>query len=524
MGLRGAFVRSIGHIPDPQPTTGPRLSFFANLFNSVGVAPQGVSGTSGLALYYDVMSIPAFWRGSNLLSDLLAQVDWDAYTIHGRDQEELVSPRPSLLEQPAPPDTRYTTFKSQFLDYLINGNAISVIATRDAAGKPTSFWPVPAAWCGVRRVGPGASSMLPVGTVEYSIAGQSYAASDVLHVKGACAPGSLRGFGILEAHFAGAIATAHEQQRYVRNMSRPGVPPGYLRITGDDAKDPEELEEAKRDWMRQRDEGGVAALNANVEFQAIAWNPDQMQLVEARQLSLNEIANLLGLPSGFVNSTNSGGTSLTYATVDSEALGLLKWTMGGHFVNWEQTLSLAMPHGTKVRANLDHFLRGDTQSRYTAYSLGISSGWLRRSEVRSMERLPVVPGIDDMPPTDAVQLKLNKEAPVDQPAILQPRDHPVPVVPALASRVPELDAAGGQRAVSRLPLTEHGLNLWRWLTGPEGMAEYLPKPHPWTALRDFLLAHDVPAHEVEGEATNIMLATPAGRAAFAAHHQGGHHG
>lgn len=520
MGLRKAFTRSIGHVPDAAPTTGPRFSFLANLNSSVGVAPQGVSGNSGLALYYDVMSIPAFWRGANLLADLLAQVDWDAYTTHGRDQEELITPRPPLLEQPSPPDTRYVSFKSQFLDYLINGNAISVIVTRDAAARPTSTWPVPAAWCGVRRVGPGAASMLPIGAIEYSIAGKSYSADDVIHVKGPCAPGALRGFGILEAHFAGAIATAHEQQRYARNASRPGVPPGYIKYTGPEPIESDELAQARDDWMSKRDEGGVAALNSGLEFEAISWNPDELQMIEARQLSLNEIANILGLPSGFVNSTNSGGTSLTYATVDSEALGLLKWTMGGHFVNWEQTLSLAFPRGTCVRADLDHFLRGDTQSRYNAYASGIENGWLLRSEVRRMERLPAIVGIDDEP----LPAKADKALMLTDPKSGISVPPPGEPVQAVADRIPELPPAAGQRAVSQLQLSEHGRNLWNWLTSPAGLAHYIGAANPWTTLRDFLVEHGVAAGEADGETTNIMLATAAGRAAFTAHHQGAHHG
>lgn len=521
MGIRRAFTRSIGSVPDTPPTSGPRLGFFTNLFSSIDVAPQGVSGNSGLSLYYDVMSIPAFWRGSNLLADLLAQVDWDAFTSHGRDQEELIDPRPLLLEQPAPPDARYVTYKSQFLDYLINGNAIGVIATRDAANRPTSMWPVPAAWCGVRRVGPGSSSMLPIGAVEYWIAGKSYSADEVIHVKGACAPGALRGFGILEAHFAGAIATAHEQQRQARNMSRHGVPPGYIKYTGADAIEAEELAEARDDWMRKRDEGGVAALNANLEFSAISWNPDQMQLIEARQLSLNEIANLLGLPSGFVNSTNSGGTSLTYSTVDSEALGLLKWTMGGHFVNWEQTLSLCFPRGTRVRADLDHFLRGDTQSRYAAYSTAIGAGFMLRSQARKLEGWSVVPGIDDTPLPAKAEKALMWTDPKPGISVPPPGD-PEPIQ-ATADRLPELPPNEGHRAVSQLQLTPQGRQLWNYWTG-QGTTRWAGSPKPYTTLTAELAKEAVPPAQIPGLAAEIFHAvfrmTPSQHAELT----GAHHG
>lgn len=528
MGLRRALVRATsGTAPigtglqPPRPVPGSRHGAFGNVLRSTGGQPWEIFGYSGLELFRGVMSIPAFWRGANLMAGLLAQVPWDAYTVHGRDQEELITPRPALLEQPSPPFARFVTLKSMFLDYLVHGNAIAIVASRDSARRPTGIWPVPAMWAWNRRITEAnvSSSPLWVGAVEYNIAGTIFEASDVIHIMGPSAPGAIRGFGVLEAHFEGALATAHEQQRQARNMSRHGVPPGYIKYTGPDPMDEEDLSDARDDWMRKRDEGGVAALNANLEFEAVAWNPDQAQLIEARQLSLNEIANLLGLPAGFVNSTNSGGTSLTYSTVDSEALGLLKWTMGEHFENWSQTLSLAFPRGTNVRADMDHFLRGDTQARYNAYTTAIGAGWMRRSEVRTMERLPPVAGIDDEPlpyKAEKALLQTDPKSGVSVPPPGQP-------VQALASRVPELGDEN-QRAVSRLQLSENGRHLWNYYTSAEGLATYIGKQHPWTALRDFLLEHNVPAHEADGEATNIMLATPAGRAAFKAHHQGAHHG
>ncbi|MEU0467295.1 hypothetical protein ABZ215_25110 [Amycolatopsis sp. NPDC006131] len=72
---------------------------------------------------------------------------------------------------------------------------------------------------------------------------------------------------------------------------------------------------------------------------------------------------------------------------------------------------------------------------------------------------------------------------------------------------------------SRLPLTPHGKQLWDWLIG-EGQKEYIGKPHPWTALYRFLIKHGVPPEQAEGLATNVLMATPAGRAAFKAGHSG----
>lgn len=48
--------------------------------------------------------------------------------------------------------------------------------------------------------------------------------------------------------------------------------------------------------------------------------------------------------------------------------------------------------------------------------------------------------------------------------------------------------------------------------------------HPWTTLRDALIKEGVPARMADGLATNIMMATPAGRALFKAHHGKGKQG
>lgn len=63
-----------------------------------------------------------------------------------------------------------------------------------------------------------------------------------------------------------------------------------------------------------------------------------------------------------------------------------------------------------------------------------------------------------------------------------------------------------------------GSKLWRYWTGPKGFGRYARASHPWTALRDALISEGVPASQADGLATNIMMATPAGRALFKAHH------
>lgn len=83
-------------------------------------------------------------------------------------------------------------------------------------------------------------------------------------------------------------------------------------------------------------------------------------------------------------------------------------------------------------------------------------------------------------------------------------------------------ALSTEERASGLQATANGRKLWKWLTSAEGTAHFAGSPHPWQALVDFLISKGVPAGQAKGEATNIMQATPAGKALFAKGHKGKH--
>jgi hypothetical protein len=96
---------------------------------------------------------------------------------------------------------------------------------------------------------------------------------------------------------------------------------------------------------------------------------------------------------------------------------------------------------------------------------------------------------------------------------------PVPAI-APVQVAPKVPAESRSSALEIAP----GTPLWHYWTTGAGTARWLPDPAPWTALHDALISEGVPTGQAQGLATNIMMATPEGRAAFAAHHQGGHGG
>lgn len=352
--------------------------------------------------YKGAMGIPGCWRAANLIADLLAQVPWDAYrkadppSLRGLEQTrgstddvhiptQRIDPRPHLLDQPSPPDTRHTTLKSLVLDYLWHGNGVAVVTGRDALERPTACKPVAATSVSVRRVprNDPQRSGRPVGSIEYKVGDQTFDAQDIIHFKGPVPAGQLRGMGIVESQVS-TITLAKDQQRQASGVTNHGVPTGVLKsdnpdLTGAEAAD------MKAAWMAARASGGVAVLNATTEFVPLSWSPTDLQMVEARRLNLSEIELIFGFPVGWLGGMNS---ARQYSNVEMDAVNLLKFTLSGHLSQFEQTFSLLFPRGTHVRADLDVILRADILTRFKAYEIGIDKGILLRTEARSTEHLP----------------------------------------------------------------------------------------------------------------------------------------
>ncbi|MFD4196628.1 phage portal protein [Amycolatopsis thermoflava] len=390
MGLGRMLTRGAGGAPLHSRTI---------VSDGIRIGPSAlISGNTGWGGggYVRALGIPGVDRAVMLIADLLGGLPWDAYTDRGRNHAAKVTPRPILLEQPNPEEARINTMSAWAADLVLNGNALGVIVERNAAGTPTAVTPVPSRRVGVRRVDGQTYSVLPVGEIEYAIGGQSFSRHEVLHIKGPCEPGALRGVGVLEKHLngAGSLDLAEELGRQARNVSRDGVPTGMLEATTPDVTEPQ-MVAAKEAWLRAQRDRTVAALGPGTKFTPVAWKPEEMQLIEARKLSLLEVANIFGLPPRFLGAPSGG--SMDYTTQEGQGLDLVKFTLGGHVGRFEQTLSLHFPRGTWVQANLDALLRSDTKSRYEAHEIAVRNGWLLKSEVREIEDLPPVEGIDDEP-------------------------------------------------------------------------------------------------------------------------------
>jgi HK97 family phage portal protein len=194
--------------------------------------------------------------------------------------------------------------------------------------------------------------------------------------------------GVLEAHME-TLNLAASQQRQASAITNHGVPTGIIKSANPDLTDGEALQ-LKATWMANQATRTVQVINADTDFEPLSWNPEQLQLVEARKFTLGELELIFGLPVGWLGGMTN---ARQYSNIEQDAINLLRFALGGHLARFEQTLSLAFPRGTEVRANLDAILRSDTKTRYEAHriALGSDAPFLSVDEVREIEHRAPLP-------------------------------------------------------------------------------------------------------------------------------------
>jgi len=185
---------------------------------------------------------------------------------------------------------------------------------------------------------------------------------------------------------ARAIRTCLLLDQAAANMAD-GVPPADY-FTPAEGMDPAttdtEIIEMLDRWQASRRSRSTAYVPAALDYHTGGWSPEQLQLADARQHAVLEIARVAGVdPEELGVST----TSRTYSSDWSRRKSFLDFTLGGYLNAVSDRLRMhdVTPNGYEPEIDLDGFLRSDPLARYTAYKAGREAGALTADEVREAE-------------------------------------------------------------------------------------------------------------------------------------------
>ena len=340
------------------------------------------------------LSIPGLWRGVTLISDTIG-----ALPIHAYRGDQRIEPMPPILERPYPNETRIETMSAIAASLVIHGNYIAVLGDIGANGYPESLYPVSASRVHVDRI---------EGRLSYKINDELFDGERVMHIKNFAMPGQIVGVGIVAAQRQG-IGSALAMQEYAAKYFDGGAQPTGILYSDNADLSQDEADMLKAVWMRHY--GGTsrepAVLNASTKFEQLSDNAKDSQLVESREFSLTEIANMLGLPGYYLGAPNS---SRTYSNVEQEQLQFLRG-ITPLLTRIESAFTDLLPRGQYAKFNTDALLRSDTLTRYQAHKIALETGFLTVDEVRSdFENRPPI----GEPETTGEELEIPNEEPLDE--------------------------------------------------------------------------------------------------------------
>ena len=343
------------------------------------------------------LGIPAIYRGITLISDAIGALPLCAY----RNKRKVV-PTPQILMRPVPNETRMETISAMAAALIVHGNYIAVLGEPGANGLPDSIYPVSPDRVEVSKLN---------GRITYKIDEKSYDQSEIMHIKNFTMPGDLVGKGIL-AVAKQALGKEIAINEYASRYFDGGVNPTAVIKSANPDLTQEEADALKNAWMAMyssRNRSPVV-MNSTTDFEVLSSNAAESQLVEAQTAGLTEAANILGLPPYFLGSPNS---SRTYSNVEQENLQLVKWSIQPIAERIEAAFSDLLVRGQVAAFEYESLLKTDTASRYDAYAVALSNGFLTVDEVRDYENLDPMDHEEDINPEVETSLQDDVEDTVE---------------------------------------------------------------------------------------------------------------
>lgn len=349
-----------------------------------------------LTLNDRLSGLPAVTRATGLICGLIRQMDMNTY--RGRT----MLPRPRLLERPDPSrnTSRAWWVGVQVEDYLIHGNAIHLITARNAEGYPLAGLWLPASNVGITTA-PMFDDLVP--TLRYWYNGRELPTEDVVHVRrGADRFNPSRGVGVVEQHLT-AFGRLYKQQNYEADSYDTSGVPSVAVITPNKDLTTEQAEDAKLAWMERFRLRQPVILPQGSEVKPLAWNPSDSQMVEAHQMSFQDVANMFGMDGSWLGAPSQG---MTYKSVGPMFLSLVRETIEPVSDEFEQVWGDAwLPWGQSLRFHKPDILADDLPTEMGWMDKALRAKIVTVEEVRGRLGLPpempagTVPDLKPLPVT-----------------------------------------------------------------------------------------------------------------------------
>lgn len=368
------------------------MGIFDGLFNRRSVSYQTIWGagddisastlSSTVVTSETAFQVNAIYSAVSLISDTISSLPVDTF-IRRDGSRFAFRPRPVWVSRPDVDTTKEAFWGATIVSLLLDGNAFIRVYSNDA-GEVVNLNVLNPHKVEIRRNG--------LGRVMFEVEGESrlLSSDEVIFIPDVVRPGHIRGVSRVEAlkeNFGLAIALQSYAAKFFGSGTQTsGIIEFPGNLTAEQAKALQEGFDARhKGWGRAHKTG---IISGGAKYIATSVENDKAQFLDSRRLAVEDVArafnvppHLLGLPG-----TNS------YASVEQNNLAWVTHCLRPIVQKLETAftpLLSRLPGGETafLKFNLDGLLRADMNTRMSAYSTGLNSGFLTINDVRRLEDL-----------------------------------------------------------------------------------------------------------------------------------------
>lgn len=344
-----------------------------------GAGGDLVSGTSlaGVSINQDnALRINAVYACVRIYVDTISTLPADTF-IRFDGQRRPFRPRPLWVDEPDVGLSRADFLAQVLVSLFLDGNAF-VLVIRGAGGDVVALNVLDPKRTEVRR---NAARQ-----IEYVYdRDMVLTADEVLHITEMRKPGHLRGVSrIDELRDTLGLAKALEDfasRFFGQGSATSGVIEAPALMTPEQAAEMRDAFEASHRGLSKAHRTGV--LGGGAKFVKTGVDPEQAQMLQSRQQAVEDVCRAFRVSPSLLGVTTPG--AMSYASVEQNAIQWVRFSVVPIVARIESALSRLLPSTAFLKFNLDSLLRGDTATRFAAYSQALQAGWMTINEVRRLE-------------------------------------------------------------------------------------------------------------------------------------------
>ena len=326
--------------------------------------------------------VNAIYSAVSLISQTISSLPVDSF--FRRDGARFsFRPSPAWVATPDVDTTKEAFWGAIIVSLLLEGNAFIRVYSNDA-GEIVNLNVLSPQKVQIKRDG--------LGRVMYEVEGEKrmLSSEEVVFIPDVVRPGHIRGVSRVEAlkeNFGLAIALQNYAAKFFGSGTQTsGIIEFPGNLTADQAKNLQEGFDSRHKGWGKAHKTGI--ISGGAKYVQTSVENDKAQFLDSRRLAVEDVArafnippHLLGLPG-----TNS------YASVEQNNLAWVTHCLRPIVQKLESAFTpllgrIVGGQNAFLKFNLDGLLRADMNTRMTAYSTGLQSGFLTINDVRRLEDL-----------------------------------------------------------------------------------------------------------------------------------------